>query len=87
MHRDAVWKPWITAVWPAGDADLRHRSLAWLERVWQLMHPVCPGVHLAQLHDHLPVHRDELAQAFGPWLPSLRELKQLRDPRGILPPL
>lgn len=87
VHRDAVWKPWITAVWPAGDADLRHRSLAWLERVWQLMHPVCPGVHLAQLHDHLPFHRDELAQAFGPWLPSLRELKQLRDPRGILPPL
>ena len=87
IHRDAVWKPWITAVWPAGDADLRHRSLAWLERVWQLLHTVCPGVHLAQLHDHLPFHQLELEQAFGDWLPLLRELKRQRDPRGVLPPL
>ena len=87
IHRDAVWKPWITAVWPAGDADRRRHSLAWLERVWQLLHTVCPGVHLAQLHDQLPFHQQELEQAFGSWLPSLRQLKRQRDPRGVLPPL
>ena len=87
IHRDAVWKPWITAVWRAGDAEQRQRSLVWLQEVWQLLRPVCPGVHLAQLHDHLPFHRLELEQAFGSWLPGLRELKRQRDPRGMLPPL
>ena len=87
IHRDAVWKPWITALWPAGDLDLRQRSLTWLDEVWQLLHPVCPGVHLAQLHDHLPFHQRELDLAFGVWLPELRELKRRKDPRGMLPPL
>ena len=87
IHRDAVWKPWITALWPAGDLDLRQRSLTWLDAVWQLLRPVCPGVHLAQLHDHLPFHQHELDLAFGVWLPELRELKRRKDPRGMLPPL
>ena len=87
VHRDAVWKPWITALWPAGDPEHRQRSLAWLEQVWQLLLPVCPGVHLAQLHDHLSFHQRELQLAFGSWLPELRELKRGKDPRGVLPPL
>ena len=87
IHRDAVWKPWITALWPAGDRDRRQRSLTWLDQVWKLLQPVCPGVHLAQLHDHLPFHQRELELAFGVWLPELRELKRRKDPRGILPPL
>ena len=65
----------ITAVWSAGDAAARERSLAWLEEVWMLLHTVCPGVHLAQLHDHLPFHQRELEQAFGAWLSDLRLLK------------
>ena len=87
VHRDAVWKPWITAVWPAGDLDARQKSLAWLEQVWQLLNPVCPGVHLAQIHDHLPFHHQELEQAFGAWLPRLRSLKARLDPEGNLPTL
>ena len=48
---------------------------------------VCPGVHLAQLHDHLPGHRQELEDAFGDWLPALRQLKAELDPEGRFPPL
>ena len=87
VHRDAVWKPWITAVWPAGDAEARQRSLRWLCELWSVLEPLCPGVHLAQLHDHLPFHQRELALAFGPWLPGLRQLKARRDPDGTLPGL
>ena len=87
VHREAVWKPWITAVWPAGNLGVRQQSLAWLEQVWQLLNPVCPGVHLAQIHDHLPFHHQELEQAFGAWLPSLRSLKARLDPEGNLPTL
>ena len=46
-----------------------------------------PGLHLAQLHDHLPNHRQELVDAFGEWLPELRQLKRELDPEGRLPPL
>ena len=86
-HRDAVWKPWITAVWSARDAAARERSLAWLEEVWALLRTVCPGVHLAQLHDHLPFHQRELELAFGPWLSELRLLRARLDPDGNLPQL
>ena len=87
VHRDAEWKPWITAAWTPGDRDGQCRSLAWLEEVWQILQPICPGVHLAQLHDHLPFHQRELEAAFGPWLPELRKLKQRLDPAGTLPTL
>jgi hypothetical protein len=87
VHRNAEWKPWITAAWTPGDADGQCRSLAWLEAVWQILQPVCPGVHLAQFHDHLPFHQRELEAAFGPWLLELRKLKQRLDPAGILPAL
>ena len=87
VHRDAMWKPWITAVWPAGDEPARQRALAWLEELWGLLEPLCPGVHLAQLHDHLPFHQRELERSFGPWLAGLRRLKADRDPHGNLPSL
>ena len=87
IHRDAVWKPWITAAWAAGDADQRQRSLDWLEKVWTLLSPICPGVHLAQLHEHLSWHKTVLQQAFGTYLPELRALKQELDPAGNLPAL
>ena len=87
VHRDAEWKPWITAAWTPGDTPGQKRSLAWLEAVWQILEPICPGVHLAQLHDHLPFHHRELDAAFGPWLPELRKLKQRLDPAGTLPSL
>ena len=87
VHRDAMWKPWITTVWPAGDRDARQRALAWLEELWGLLQPLCPGVHLAQLHDHLPFHQRELDLAFATWLSGLRTLKAHRDPEGNLPSL
>ncbi len=87
IHRDAEWKPWITAAWPAGDNQIRQQSLNWLERVWDHLQPHCQGVHLAQLHPHLPWHQKELSAAFGDWLPGLRELKELHDPNDVLPPL
>ena len=87
LHRQAIWKPWITAAWPAQDSESRQRSLDWLQEVWALLEPICPGVHLAQLHDHLPWHRRELSLAFGDWLPGLRDLKRTVDPNGNLPTL
>jgi hypothetical protein len=87
VHRDAVWKPWITAMWPAGDLTLRARSLSWLEELWALLEPICPGVHLAQLHHHLPFHQRELRLAYGDRLEDLRDLKARLDPNGNLPRL
>lgn len=87
IHRDAVWKPWITAAWSAGDAHQRQRSLDWLEKVWNLLSPLCPGVHLAQLHEHLPWHERVLQEAFGDYLKDLRALKREVDPAGNLPTL
>ena len=87
IHRDSVWKPWITAAWDPGDQAGRERSLAWMDEVSDSLSAVCPGVHLAQLHDHLPGHRQELEDAFGDWLPTLRQLKAELDPEGRFPPL
>ena len=87
VHRSALWKPWITAAWRPGDAEARQRSLHWLDAVREQLLPLCPGVHLAQLHDHLPWHERELEAAFADWLPQLRELKRDVDPHTLLPRL
>ena len=87
VHRDAIWKPWITAAWAPGDQAGRERSLDWMQQVSNDFRLSCPGVHLAQLHDHLPSHQQELIDAYGDWLPKLRALKSELDPRGQLPPL
>lgn len=87
IHRQAIWKPWITAAWPAGDTHIKQQSLNWLEQVWATLEPCCDGVHLAQMHPHLPWHQRELKAAFGEWLPGLQELKACHDPYGTLPPL
>tara|TARA_B100001109_G_scaffold48661_2_gene39228 strand:- start:73 stop:1314 length:1242 start_codon:yes stop_codon:yes gene_type:complete len=87
IHRDSVWKPWITASWNPGDLSGRERSLQWMDQVSDDLRQAFPGLHLAQLHDHLPNHRQELVDAFGEWLPDLRQLKSELDPEGRLPPL
>ena len=87
IHRDSVWKPWITAAWTPGDQAERQQSLQWMHQVSKDFSTTCPGVHLAQLHDHLPSHQSELVDAFGEWLPELRQLKSELDPQGRLPPL
>mgnify|MGYP001160793972 CR=1 FL=1 len=87
IHRDSIWKPWITAAWNPGDQAGREQSLAWMDQVSEDFRKVCPGVHLAQLHDHLPGHQKELEDAYGDWLPALRQLKAELDPEGRFPPL
>ncbi len=85
IHRDSVWKPWITASWEAEDHFSKNKSLEWLEEVWKSMEPICPGVHLAQLHHHLSWHKKETNAAFNDWMPTLQKLKSKYDPKGILP--
>ena len=65
----------------------KEESLAWLKEVWEEMDPLCPGIHLAQIHAHLPWHHEETQRAFKEWLPGLKELKSLYDPKGVLPRL
>ncbi len=87
IHRNAAWKPWINSAWEKGNSNEREQSFLWLEEVWQTMEKYCPGVHLAQLHPHLPWHQKELKSAFLDWLPGLQTLKSRYDPQGLLPPL
>ncbi len=87
IDRDAIWKPWITAAWPAGNDSIRTKSLNWLENVWNVLMKKCPGVHMAQMHPHLDWHEREMKLAFKDWLPELKELKAKYDPDGLLPHL
>ena len=83
IHRDAVWKPWITALWPAGDRDRRQRSLTWLDQVWKLLQPVCPG-HLSSCTTICSISMNWIL----PLASGCRScVAEARDPRGMLPPL
>ena len=87
IHREAIWKPWITGSWPAGNKNERLKSLDWMKEAWKLFKPNCPGIHLAQLHPHLDWHKEEIQRAYEDWLPKLQQMKSTYDPEGILPPL
>ena len=87
IHRDAIWKPWVTATWSAGDQNGRERALDWLFQANTILTESCPGVHLTQIHPHLSCHKAELNDAFQDWLPVLNQLKSHHDPYGLLPPL
>ncbi len=87
IHRQAIWKPWINASWEAGNEKAKEKSLCWLKEVWEELDPHCPGIHLAQMHQHLPWHQEETRKAFKEWLPGLQELKSRYDPQCILPRL
>ncbi len=87
IHRDSIWKPWISAAWPAGDIKKRDQSMKWLKESWETLAPYCKGVHLAQMHQHLDFHQKEVHSAFMEWLPELRSLKKRCDPYEVLPSL
>ncbi len=87
IHRDSIWKPWITGSWNAGNDLQRKKSLSWMNISWDLLSSYFPGVHLAQMHPHLEWHDKEMNAAFQDWLPELKQLKLKYDPKGILPPL
>ncbi len=87
IHREAIWKPWINGAWEAFDNSKREKALKWMEESWNNLEFICPGVHLAQIHPHLPWHQKELSSAFKDWLPKLQELKSIYDPNNVMPPL
>ena len=87
IHRDAIWKPWINGAWEAHDQTKRKKTLKWMEECWDNLEFICPGVHLAQIHPHLKWHQKELSSAFKDWLPKLQEIKAIKDPRNLMPPL
>ncbi len=87
IHRDAVWKPWINGAWEAYDQSKKQRTLDWMKECWDNLEFICPGLHLAQIHPHLAWHEKELSSAFKDWLPKLKEIKAIYDPRNIMPPL
>ncbi len=87
IHRDAIWKPWINGAWEAHNEIERKKTLKWMEECWTNLEFICPGVHLAQIHPHLPWHQKELSSAFRDWLPRLQEIKAINDPSNLMPPL
>ncbi len=87
LHRDAIWKPWINGAWEANDEFKKNKTLKWMEECWNDLEFICPGVHLAQIHPHLPWHKKELSSAFKDWLPKLQKIKAINDPQNLMPPL
>ena len=58
-----------------------------MNEAWNRLKRFFPYVHLAQLHNHLNFHQDEIKLAFGSKLDELKDLKRIYDPSNILPPL
>ena len=88
IHRNAEWKPWITAAWSPGDAPgseaqprLVGRGLAdpssrsALACIWRSFMTICPFI------------TGSWRQRSAPGCPELRKLKQRLDPAGTLPTL
>ena len=87
IHRDACWKPWIFASWEKNNIYEKKVAISWLNESWNRLKRFCPNIHLAQLHNHLDFHREELLLAFNDKLNNLKDLKSIYDPSNILPPL
>ena len=62
-------------------------ALEWIYKSWSNLKRFYPNIHLAQLHNHLISHEEELTLAFGNRMNELKTLKNIFDPQGILPPL
>ncbi len=87
IHRDSCWKPWIYASWKKNDSDDKKVAINWMNESWNRIKRFFPHIHLAQLHNHLNSHQDELNLAFNDKLDKLKHLKRIYDPSNILPPL
>ena len=87
IHRDCIWKPWIYASWEKDNSKERQLALNWMNKSWYKLKRFYPYIHLAQLHNHLKTHEEELVLAFGNKLSNLKLLKKFYDPSSILPPL
>jgi len=87
VHRRSTWKPWIYASWKKNDLQEKAVALDWIYKSWNSLKRFYPNIHLAQLHNHLNSHQEELKLAFGNRMNELKTLKNIFDPKGILPPL
>ena len=87
IHRNSSWKPWIYASWKKNDFQEKKVVLDWMYYSWSKLKRFYPNIHLAQLHNHLNSHREELTLAFGKRIDELKTLKNIFDPHSILPPL
>jgi len=87
IHRKSTWKPWIYASWKKNDLQEKEFALEWIYQSWSKLKRFYPNIHLAQLHNHLVSHEEEIRLAFGNRMNELKTLKNIFDPQGILPPL
>ena len=87
VHRKSTWKPWIYASWKKNDLQEKEVALEWIYKSWGKLKRFYPNIHLAQLHNHLNFHDEEITLAFGDRMNELKTLKNIFDPQGILPPL
>jgi len=87
VHRKSTWKPWIYASWKKNDLQEKEVAMKWLYNSWSKLKRFYPNIHLAQLHNHLNSHEEEIKLAFGNRINELKALKNIFDPQGILPPL
>ena len=87
VHRNSTWKPWIYASWNKNDLQEREQAINWMYKSWRKLKRFYPNIHLAQLHNHLNSHKEELTLAYGNRLDELKTLKNIYDPQCILPPL
>jgi len=87
IHRECSWKPWIYASWEKDNYEEKNLALTWMNQSWDKLKRFFPYIHMAQLHNHLQSHREEINLAFGNKLKNLKLLKKFYDPANILPPL
>ena len=87
VHRKSTWKPWIYASWKKNDLQEKKVVMDWMYKSWRNLKRFYPNIHLAQLHNHLDSHSEELSLAFGNRIDELKTLKNIFDPLSILPPL
>ena len=87
VHRNSSWKPWIFASWERNSIKEREIAINWMNASWEKLKKFCPNIHLAQLHNLLDSHDEEVTRAFDKKLEELKILKNFCDPSGILPPL
>ena len=87
IYRQSTWKPWIYASWKKNDSKEKEVVMEWMYKSWRKLRMFYPNIHLAQLHNHLNSHREELKLAFGNRFNELKTLKNICDPESILPPL
>ena len=87
VHRNSSWKPWIFSSWARDNIEDKEISINWMIDSWNKLKNLFPNIHLAQLHNHLDSHEEEVKRAFDNRLDKLKILKNFCDPSGNLPPL